>query len=112
MTMIRRTFIAACASATVALTAGNAIAAPKEVKMGYALAVNSHYGAAAKAWVESVEKATNGAFAIKQFPSSALGGERELIEGLQLGTVEAAIVSTGALSNFVSDVGIVDIPFL
>ena len=88
------------------------MAAPKEVKLGYALAVNSHYGAAAKAWADSVEKATNNAFAIKHFPSSALGGERELIEGLQLGTVEAAIVSTGALSNFVSDVGIVDIPFL
>lgn len=112
MALIRRTFIAACASAAVTLTAGHAIAAPKEVKLGYALAVNSHYGAAAKAWADSVEKATNNAFAIKHFPSSALGGERELIEGLQLGTVEAAIVSTGALSNFVSDVGIVDIPFL
>lgn len=112
MALIRRTFIAACASAAVTLTAGHAIAAPKEVKLGYALAVNSHYGAAAKAWADSVEKSTNGAFAIKHFPSSALGGERELIEGLQLGTVEAAIVSTGALSNFVSDVGIVDIPFL
>lgn len=112
MVMIRRTFIAACASATVALTAGTAAAAPKEVKLGYALAVNSHYGAAAKAWADSAEKATGGAFAVKHFPSSALGGERELIEGLQLGTVEAAIVSTGALSNFVSDVGVVDIPFL
>ena len=112
MVMIRRTFIAACATAALATAAGTAVAAPKEVKMGYALAVNSHYGAAAKAWTESVEKATGGAFAIKQFPSSALGGERELIEGLQLGTVEAAIVSTGALSNFVGDVGIVDIPFL
>lgn len=112
MALIRRTFIAACASAAVTLTAGHAMAAPKEVKLGYALAVNSHYGAAAKAWADSVEKATNNAFAIKHFPSSALGGERELIEGLQLGTVEAAIVSTGALSNFVSDVGIVDIPFL
>jgi len=112
MVMIRRSFIAACATAAVALAAGNAVAAPKEVKLGYALAVNSHYGAAAKAWSESVEKATGGAFAVKQFPSSALGGERELIEGLQLGTVEAAIVSTGALSNFVGDVGIVDIPFL
>jgi tripartite ATP-independent transporter DctP family solute receptor len=112
MALIRRTFIAACASAAVTLTAGHAIAAPKEVKLGYALAVNSHYGAAANAWADSVEKATNNAFAIKHFPSSALGGERELIEGLQLGTVEAAIVSTGALSNFVSDVGIVDIPFL
>ena len=112
MALIRRTFIAACASAAVTLTAGHAMAAPKEFKLGYALAVNSHYGAAAKAWADSVEKATNNAFAIKHFPSSALGGERELIEGLQLGTVEAAIVSTGALSNFVSDVGIVDIPFL
>lgn len=112
MALIRRTFIAACASTAVTLTAGHAMAAPKEVKLGYALAVNSHYGAAAKAWADSVEKATNNAFAIKHFPSSALGGERELIEGLQLGTVEAAIVSTGALSNFVSDVGIVDIPFL
>ncbi len=112
MVMIRRTFIAACTTAAVAMAAGSAVAAPKEVKLGYALAINSHYGAAAKAWSESVEKGTNGAFAVKQFPSSALGGERELIEGLQLGTVEAAIVSTGALSNFVGDVGIVDIPFL
>ena len=112
MVMIRRTFIAACATAAWAAAAGTAFAAPQEIKLGYALAVNSHYGAAAKAWVDSVEQNTAGAFSVKQFPSSALGGERELIEGLQLGTVEAAIVSTGALSNFVSDVGIVDIPFL
>lgn len=112
MAIIRRTFIAACSTAAVALTAGAAWAAPQEIKMGYALATNSHYGAAAKAWSEAIEKSTDGAMAVKQFPSSALGGERELIEGLQLGTVEAAIVSTGALSNFVSDVGIVDIPFL
>ena len=112
MVMIRRTFIAACATAALATAAGTAVAAPKEVKMGYALAVNSHYGAAAKAWTESVDKATGGAIAIKQFPSSAQGVERELFYVLQMGTVEAAIVSTGALSNFVGDVGIVDIPFL
>ena len=66
--------------------------AAEEVKLGYALAVNSHYGAAAQAWADTVAKGTNGAYTFKQFPSSALGGERELIEGLQLGTVEAAIV--------------------
>ncbi len=112
MSMIRRTFVATAVAATAALSAGAAFAQGKEVKMGYALAVNSHYGAAANAWAEAVEKDTNGAIKIKQFPSSALGGERELIEGLQLGTVEVAIVSTGALSNFVPDVGVVDIPFL
>ena len=112
MLMIRRTFVATAVAAASALTMGTAFAQGKEVKIGYALAVNSHFGAGANAWAESVEKSTNGAFKFKQFPSSALGGERELIEGLQLGTVEAAIVSTGALSNFVPDVGAVDIPFL
>ena len=110
---IRRTFVVACTAAVVTASTGIAFAQQaKEVKLGYALAVNSHFGAAAQSWVDSVEKSTNHAFKFKQFPSSALGGERELIESLQLGTVEAVIVSTGALSNFVPDVGVVDIPFL
>ena len=112
MSMIRRSFIGTCAGAALLMAGTCAMAAGKEIKLGYALAQNSHYGAGANGWSQSVEKALGGKFTIKQFPSSALGGERELIEGLQLGTVEAAIVSTGALSNFVSDVGVVDIPFL
>ena len=113
MNSSRRALVAACAVSALSAPTGLAFAQQaKEVKLGYALAVNSHYGAAAQAWADSVEKTTSGAFKFKQFPSSALGGERELIEGLQLGTVEAVIVSTGALSNFVPDVGVVDIPFL
>ena len=113
MLTIRRSFMASCAIAALTATAGASFAQQaKDVKLGYALAVNSHFGAAAQAWADSVEKSTKSAFKFKQFPSSALGGERELIEGLQLGTVEAVIVSTGALSNFVPDVGVVDIPFL
>ncbi|MDD2545667.1 MAG: TRAP transporter substrate-binding protein [Burkholderiaceae bacterium] len=113
MNPARRTLALGFALTALVAASGNAAAQQaKEVKMGYALAVNSHYGAAAQAWADSVEKATNNAFKFKQFPSSALGGERELIEGLQLGTVEAVLVSTGALSNFVPEVGVVDIPFL
>lgn len=112
MSMFRRSFIATCAGTALAISAGSAFAAGKEIKLGYALAQTSHYGAGANGWSQSIEKSLGGKFSFKQFPSSALGGERELIEGLQLGTVEAAIVSTGALSNFVSEVGVVDIPFL
>mgnify|MGYP001286521857 CR=1 FL=1 len=93
------------------LGAGAALA-QTEVKIGYALAVDSHYGAGAKAWADAVEKASNGKYKFRHFPSSALGGEREVVEGVQLGTVEATIVSTGTLSNFVPAVGVVDIPFL
>lgn len=86
--------------------------AQTEVKLGYALAVNSHYGAGAAAWAETTEKASGGKIRFKQFPSSALGGERETVESVQLGTLEAVIVSSGTLSNFVPEVGVTDIPFL
>ena len=102
----------ALAAAALAAACTAAFAQAKEVKLGYALPIASHYGAGAAAWAETTEKESNGALKFRQFPSSALGGERELIESLQLGTVEAAIVSTGTLSNFVPDVGVMDIPFL
>ena len=35
-----------------------------------------------------------------------------MIEGLQLGTIEATIVSSGTLANFVPSTGVFDIPFL
>ena len=113
MSFARRSFVAAAVGSALTLSVGLASAQQaREVKIGYALALNSHYGAAALTWAEQVEKGTQGAFKFKQFPSSQLGGERELIEGLQLGTLEAVIVSTGALSNFVPEVGVVDVPFL
>ena len=59
----RRALVAACAASAFAFPAGLVCAQQaKEVKLGYALAVNSHYGAGAQAWADSVEKATNNAF--------------------------------------------------
>ncbi|GHC67692.1 TRAP transporter substrate-binding protein [Limoniibacter endophyticus] len=98
------------------LVAGSAFAAhaqTTDVKIAYALARDSHYGVAADAWEKSVGEATNGKFKFTHFPSSAQGGEREVIEGLQLGTgVQAAVVSSGTLANFVPETGVTDIPFL
>ncbi len=55
---------------------------------------------------------TGDQFTFTHFPSSGLGGEREVIEGLQIGTIEATIVSSGTLANFVPETGVFDIPFL
>jgi len=86
--------------------------AQTEVKIGYALAPDSHYGVAANKFEEVVKAETGDAFTFKHFPSSGLGGEREVIEGLQIGTIEATIVSSGTLANFVQETGVFDIPFL
>jgi len=91
--------------------AGPAFAA-KSLKLAYALSVDSHYGAGAKVFEKSIAELTDGQFTIEHFPNSALGGEREVIEGLQLGTIDLAIVSTGATLNFVPSTGVFDIPFL
>lgn len=86
--------------------------ADKTLKMAYALSTNSHYGAGGEAFAKSIEASTKGQVKVQQFPNSALGGEREVIEGLQLGTIDLAIVSTGATLNFVPKTGVFDIPFL
>jgi tripartite ATP-independent transporter DctP family solute receptor len=61
---------------------------------------------------DEIEKGTQGRYKCQQFPSSALGGEREMIEAVQLGTLDLTNTSTGPVGNFVPDVKIVDIPFL
>ncbi|SLN34394.1 2,3-diketo-L-gulonate-binding periplasmic protein YiaO precursor [Roseivivax jejudonensis] len=94
------------------IAAGGPALAQTEVKIGYALAPDSHYGVAAQKFEEVVTEQTGDAFEFNHFPSSGLGGEREVIEGLQIGTIEATIVSSGTLANFVPDTGVFDIPFL
>jgi len=91
------------------------VAAPgaaEELKFGYSLPATSHYGASATAMGEELAKRTNGKWTIKQFPANALGGEREMVEGLQIGTVDLVATSTGPVGNFVPDTLLTDIPFL
>jgi tripartite ATP-independent transporter DctP family solute receptor len=87
-------------------------AAQTVMKIGYATTASSHYGVGSSAFCDEVEKGTQGRYKCQQFPSSALGGEREMIEAVQLGTLDIVNTSTGPVGNFVPEVKIVDIPFL
>src|SRR5438874_11955479 len=82
------------------------------LKMNISVAQNSHYGVAIDAFAREVEKRTNGRYKIQNFYAGALGAERESIEGIQLGTLDLTMTSTGPVPNFVPEVAILDIPFL
>ena len=113
--MMRKTWLAplfAAFTAASGLALATPAAAQTTLKMAYALSTSSHYGAGGEAFSKSLEAGTGGRYKVQQFPSSALGGEREVIEGLQLGTIDLAILSTGATLNFVPQTGVFDIPFL
>lgn len=108
---MRHSFTLAAAMFAVAATF-SAAQAQTTIKIAYALAPNSHYGVAAKSFDENLQKLAPGRFRVEQFPSSALGGERETIESLQLGNLEMVVTSSGPVINFVPEAGIMDIPFL
>ena len=102
----------AALTAVAGIAATTPAAAETTLKMAYALSASSHYGAGGEAFSQALAGSSQGKYKVQQFPNSALGGEREVIEGLQLGTIDLAIVSTGATLNFVPQTGVFDIPFL
>lgn len=106
------TLAAALAAAIAVPAMFNAAQAQTTIKIAYALAPNSHYGVAANSFDKNLQTLAPGRFKIEQFPSSALGGERETIESLQLGNLEMVVTSSGPVINFVPEAGIMDIPFL
>ena len=89
-----------------------AASAQTAMKINISVAQNSHYGVAIDTFAREVEKRTNGRYQIQNFYSGALGAERESVEGVQLGTLDLTMTSTGPLPNFVPEVAILDIPFL
>jgi len=100
----------AMAAALFALA--GAASAQTVLKLGYATSKDSHYGVGSTVFCDEIDKGTQGRYKCQQFPNSALGGEREQIEAVQLGTQDIVNTSTGPLGNFVPEVKIVDIPFL
>jgi tripartite ATP-independent transporter DctP family solute receptor len=107
-----KTLLKPLALAAVLAAATGAAQSQTVLKIGYATSPTSHYGVGTTAFCDEMEKGTQGRYKCQQFPSSALGGEREQIEAVQLGTQDLVNTSTGPLGNFVPEVRIVDIPFL
>lgn len=106
-TMFTRSLLAAAA-----LLAGSAAWSQTVLKIGYATSKESHYGVGSTVFCDEIEKGTQGRYKCQQFPNSALGGEREQIEAVQLGTQDLTNTSTGPLGNFLPEAKIFDIPFL
>ncbi|MFW5680586.1 MAG: TRAP transporter substrate-binding protein [Pseudomonadota bacterium] len=86
--------------------------AQRVVEVGYATTTDSHYGMGMTRFGEIIEERSDGAFTLLHHPSASLGGEREMIEQVQLGVLDMVITSTGPLPNFVPETQVLDLPFL
>ena len=101
--------------AAAALAAGTAHAQPKAryvMKIGHLEAPTQprHQGLAKVA--ELVKARTNGELEIQLFPASQLGNARQMVEGVQFGTIEATMMPAAFLGGFNPAVSILDIPYV
>lgn len=82
------------------------------LKMGHVLAPDHPYNIGSNKFAELVKEKTGGKVAVNVFHSSQIGNEREMIEGLQMGTVDMALVSTAPLMGFTKKFMVFDLPFI
>ena len=79
---------------------------------GHSHPVDHPYHIAFLRMAENVYERTNGRVTIEVHPDSIIGAERELIEGLTLGTVDLVVSSTAPSVGIIPAMGILDLPFL
>lgn len=61
---------------------------------------------------EMVEEGSDGRISVDVYPAGQLGGENDLVEGLDIGTVQVAIVGAALFSNFCPALGFFGLPYI
>ena len=82
------------------------------IKLGHIAEATNPYGMGADKFAEIVKEKSKGDIEIKVFPSSQLGSQKELIEGLIYGTVDMTLTGTAELGTFQPQMALFDMPFL
>ncbi len=85
---------------------------PRYLRMGYLLPTESQLGAGASAMADEVRRRSDGRIQIQAFPDAALGGEVEMLKGVQLGVIDLAFITGAPLPNILPEAGVFNIPFL
>ena len=103
----------ATAAATTAATEKTAASkAEISIRFGHNLAIDSVINKAALMFAEEVSKNTNGKVEVKVYPAAQLGNERDMIEGVQSGTLEMMLATSAYLTNIQPEFGTLDLPFI
>lgn len=102
----------AMASVVSVAAASSAWAADFVAKIGHLEAAQQSRHVLLEKVAALVAERTNGAVEFQIFPQGQLGQQREMTEGVQLGTLEATVAPAAFLGGFNPVVSILDIPFL
>lgn len=89
-------------------------AAPKTVtlKLAHVNAVTHVIQMSAEKFRQLVEERSAGQIRVQIFPASQLGNEKELAEGVKMGTVDIVSISSGGLAQFLPEMYVLDAAYI
>jgi tripartite ATP-independent transporter DctP family solute receptor len=88
------------------------MAAEVTLKLGHIADPQNPYAQGAQKFADLVAEKSGGTIKVEVYPSSQLGNQRDLVEGLTLGTLDLTMTSTAVLGNFHPQVAVFDLPFI
>lgn len=97
--------------ATLFFFSNNALAATK-IKLGVVTKPGSAQNIAAEKFKELIEQRSNGALHVKVYHSASLGNETEILQQVQMNTIQMAIVTGGPFDTFAPITRVINYPFL
>jgi tripartite ATP-independent transporter DctP family solute receptor len=100
------------AVALLAMAATGAAVAGQQWRLGHVIAGGTPIDVAAHRFAELIKVRSKGEIEISVQPAGQLGGERAIIEAVQLGTVAMSLTTTGAIGSFAPEFQVLDLPYL
>lgn len=99
---------------TLSITTLNTANAATNIRLGWTTsnspvdpyAITAHY------FKEELEKSAPGEFNIQFFPSNQLGNDSEMLQGLQMGTLDAGVITGTQVGTLEASFQLLDLPFL
>lgn len=84
---------------------------PITLKLGHIQSEVDLWHLGAQKFAELVDAKTKGSVKVKIFPNSTIGNDRDMAEGLQIGSVDFSLIA-GVLGNFEPSLQIMEMPYL
>lgn len=106
--------ISAIVAAAFNFSVPSVASAQTVIKLGWTTSdgATDPYAVGARAFKAAVEKNTNGSVQVQLFPNRQLGDEKQVMEGVRFGTVDAGIITNAVVAQIEPAFQINDLPFL
>jgi TRAP-type transport system periplasmic protein len=108
------TILTLAAAACLGLASAAHAQSPAVIKLGWTTSDGAAdpYAVGARAFKSAVERESRGRIEVQLFPNRALGDERQMLEGMRFGTVDAGIITNAVIAQLEPAFSVNDLPFL